>query len=495
MRFWPLIGAALLAFVAGGEHAAVADASPLPQMGNELREAMDAHEQRLREVGVSRGHCQVGLTFARDGRTILSAGEAARKLGFEVGDALQTLNGEPWAPGDDRAALFARMSKGDRLSVGVLRGEESKTVTGPCPHTSRESRRLLDDLVIVLLRDRPEECLGRLAKLDRQFGASADSLRIRWKCFERASQKGEWKRAEPGEYASAIRDEYVGWIEASSADEEGLAALGPDVAGVISTLTRAGQIGAATAIGGAYREATGEAPPQLADATPRPGATPPPQPGTTPPPPPPPLPGRGSVLNGSCFFVTPDGFVATNAHVIKGKSRIRVIDSAGKVFESKGERVDAANDLALLRVEAAGHAYLSLAPRGAASVGQPIFTMGYPATHILGREPKFTDGVISSLTGLENATNLMQISVPIQPGNSGGPVMNDRGQVVGIATSTAAIEVFLRATGSLPQNVNWAVKSEYLARLVDDAPPGQSAPARPEAIQLTSAAVCRVEAR
>jgi S1-C subfamily serine protease len=350
---------------------------------------------------------------------------------------------------------------------------------------------MIDDLVIVLLRDRPEECLGRLVKIDRQLGASADTLRMRWKCFERAFEKGEWKHGEPAEYASAMRDDYVRWIEAAAADPDDLEAIGPDVAGVVSTLTRAGQLGPATAIGGAFRQAAGASPPAIADAPPPSGATSPPVPSA----PPPPLPGRGSIFNGSCFFVTPDGVVATNAHVIKGKSNVRVIDSAGKVWASKGERLDPANDLALLRVETAGHAYLSLAPKDAVTIGQPVFTMGYPATQILGHEPKFTDGVISSLTGLENAANLMQISVPIQPGNSGGPVVNDRGQVVGIATSTAAVEVFLRATGSLPQNVNWAVKAEYLARLVDDPPAEQSAPGRSEAIRLTSEAVCRVEAR
>jgi len=232
MRVLSVIACALLVLAAAD--------SPLPEMANELRAAMDSHERRLSEAGTSLDHCQVGLTFAGDGRTIAAAGAAARKLGFEVGDALQALNGEPWEPGEGHDSTFEQAKKGDRISATVLRDDASRTVEGKCPHSARDSARLLDDLVIVMLRDRPEECLGRLQELDREFGASADSLRIRWKCFERAVAKGEWKRAQPGEYASSMRDEYVSWIEGVSADEESIEALRADVAGVVSTLTRAG---------------------------------------------------------------------------------------------------------------------------------------------------------------------------------------------------------------------------------------------------------------
>jgi S1-C subfamily serine protease len=469
---------------------AIAEPSRLPVMANELRAAMDAHERRLQKAGVAIDHCQVGLTFARDGHTIVAIGDAAARLGFAVGDRLEALGGERYAPRDDDTSAFARWSKGDRISATVKRGDASRSITGECPYSSRDSRRLLDDLVIVMLRDRPEECLAKLDPLDRQFGTSIDSLRVRWQCFERASEKGGWKRAKPDEYASALGDAYVQWIDSAAGDPETLEVLRPDVDGVVSSLTRAGQIGPATAISAAFRKAAGEASGPIVTPSPAPGPSP-----TAPPVPvPSPLPGR-NVFFGSCFFVTPDGFVATNAHVIEGKSTIRVIDSKGEVYETTGARRDPGNDLALLRVETSGHAYLSLAPAGVASVGQEIFTMGYPATSILGHAPKFTDGVISSLSGLDDAPNLMQVTVPIQPGNSGGPVVTDRGQVVGVATSTAAVEVFLRATGSLPQNVNWAVKAELLKPMIEHTPPARDAAGRTGAIELTTAAVCRVEAR
>ena len=86
------------------------------------------------------------------------------------------------------------------------------------------------------------------------------------------------------------------------------------------------------------------------------------------------------------------------------------------------------------------------------------------------------------------------MSVPVQPGNSGGPVVNVRGEVVGIVTATAAIEAFYAATGSLPQNINWASKSDY-AQLLFDAPNLEKrANDRAEAIEMTYAAICKVTA-
>ena len=77
---------------------------------------------------------------------------------------------------------------------------------------------------------------------------------------------------------------------------------------------------------------------------------------------------------------------------------------------------------------------------------------------ILGKEVKYTDGSISSLSGIQGDATFFQISVPVQPGNSGGSLVNQDGNGVGVVTAVAAVAEFYRATGSLPQNVNWAVK-------------------------------------
>lgn len=127
-------------------------------------------------------------------------------------------------------------------------------------------------------------------------------------------------------------------------------------------------------------------------------------------------------------------------------------------------------------------------------LGQKIFTIGYPVTDLLGVEPKYTDGSISSLTGLSDEAAFMQISVPTQPGNSGGPLMNEKGQVVGMITSGAAIEYFYNRTGTLPENINWAIKSPFIKPLIPQECPNQGGSKEIDAVERAKNSVCLIKA-
>jgi S1-C subfamily serine protease len=85
---------------------------------------------------------------------------------------------------------------------------------------------------------------------------------------------------------------------------------------------------------------------------------------------------------------------------------------------------------------------------------------------LLGQEPKVADGIINALSGIRDDAGFMQISIPIQPGNSGGPVVTEDGLLVGIVSSTASIAPFFERTGTIPQNVNWAVHSSLAVALL-----------------------------
>lgn len=202
--------------------------------------------------------------------------------------------------------------------------------------------------------------------------------------------------------------------------------------------------------------------------------------------------GASSMISGSCFVVSPDGKVITNAHVVSDAESILVRLNDGREMPARTSTVSRTTDLALLELDANNLEYISLSKPRTAALGMDVFTVGYPVTSILGEELKFTDGVISSLSGLGDEAAFMQVTVPLQPGNSGGPIVNDFGEVVGIATSTAAVSSFYRATGTIPQNVNWAVKSEY-ARLMFDQPVAQEPTSgREGAIERASKSSCRV---
>lgn len=194
---------------------------------------------------------------------------------------------------------------------------------------------------------------------------------------------------------------------------------------------------------------------------------------------------------GSCFAVSEDE-VITSHHVVAGASKITVKFQSGNARSAQVSQQSQSTDLAVLKIQGSTPAYLSLAKPRSLQVGQEIFTIGYPVAAVLGHEPKFTEGSVSALSGVGGDATFFQMSVPIQPGNSGGPVMNFEGQVVGIVAATAAVEAFYSNTGSLPQNVNWASKADY-ARLLFDVPEQRKqAVSRQEAIEMTMSALCEV---
>jgi len=202
--------------------------------------------------------------------------------------------------------------------------------------------------------------------------------------------------------------------------------------------------------------------------------------------------GASSTSSGTCFVVTPDGHAITNNHVVDGGREIKLRLSDGREFAAAVQSRSTSTDLALLKIDATELAYLSLGDARSERVGAEVFTVGYPVTAILGDDIKFTDGVISSLSGIGGEMAFMQITVPIQPGNSGGPLVNDNGNVVGVTTSTAAVGTFLKHAGTLPQNINWAVKAEYAALMFEQPPARPATTDRQQAIDRAIEAACRV---
>ena len=177
-------------------------------------------------------------------------------------------------------------------------------------------------------------------------------------------------------------------------------------------------------------------------------------------------PPRGA--RGGSGFVVGDR-IATNHHVIDGATRITVFLADGRSGGARVAGSDQAADLAVLQVD------LPTLPPGLplagteAPMGAEVFTLGFPLTSIMGANAKLSTGIVNSQTGLRDDPRTYQVSVPVQGGNSGGPLLNMRGEVVGIITSKLAAERVFRYTGDLPQNVNYAVKSSYLGPLLSSA--------------------------
>ncbi|HEY0879463.1 MAG TPA: serine protease [Zeimonas sp.] len=171
---------------------------------------------------------------------------------------------------------------------------------------------------------------------------------------------------------------------------------------------------------------------------------------------------RMRVSSGSGFYVTNDGYLVTNQHVVDGCERLARGDGTPLQLVA----VDAKNDLALLKgPSVADAARLRVAPD--AMQGEPVLTYGYPLQGVLSSSGQLGAGMVSALAGLRDHPGHLQIDVPVQPGNSGGPLLDRRGLVVGVVVAKLNALRVAQMTGDIPQNINFAVKLEPLKALLE----------------------------
>lgn len=168
--------------------------------------------------------------------------------------------------------------------------------------------------------------------------------------------------------------------------------------------------------------------------------------------------------SGTGFGITSNGLIITNSHVIKGATKISVRGIKGdfsKLYSAILLTEDKKNDLAIIQITDPSFVSLGSIPFTIATktsdVGSSVFALGYPLKAIMGDEIKLTNGIISSKSGYQGDVTSYQISVPLQPGNSGGPLFDANGNLVGVVNAKLTIG----------ENVSYAIKASYLTNLLD----------------------------
>lgn len=194
---------------------------------------------------------------------------------------------------------------------------------------------------------------------------------------------------------------------------------------------------------------------------------------------------------GTCFAVDPNGLVMTSFHVVEDAEKINVRFADGRKSDAEIVRSSSDTDLVVLKASLLTPDWLPLAKPSDVKVGTPAFTVGFPSPDMLGSEPKLTEGSVSALSGVEEST-MIQISIPIQGGNSGGPVIDYRGRVLGVVESMITSD----DDGTPMQLTNFA-RHVGVASLV--LPPKTRELARPpvtsreQAISVAMKAVCQIK--
>ncbi len=169
---------------------------------------------------------------------------------------------------------------------------------------------------------------------------------------------------------------------------------------------------------------------------------------------------------GTGFFINGDGHIVTNSHVIKGCASLTAVQESDSL-DTKVIFDDPRNDLALLKVDRQPKVFATFRGGRGIRTAEDILALGYPFQALLSDDLKITKGMVNSLAGLGNDTRMMQISAPVQPGNSGGPLLDHAGNVVGVVTSTMNAVKMAKHKGKIPQNVNFALKASLVRDMLD----------------------------
>jgi S1-C subfamily serine protease len=176
-----------------------------------------------------------------------------------------------------------------------------------------------------------------------------------------------------------------------------------------------------------------------------------------------------AAYSGTGFLFSAEDYVITNWHVVRGNNNIKVKFLNGENIKAKVALKDPQNDIAFLKLERQPQlppSDLKLGDSSKMKMGDEVFTIGYPVYWLLGKNPKYTKGEVNALSGIKDNPKVFQISVQIQPGNSGGPLFNSKGEVIGIMQAALDPKVAIGTYGTLPQNVNYAIKSRYISALL-----------------------------
>ncbi len=169
--------------------------------------------------------------------------------------------------------------------------------------------------------------------------------------------------------------------------------------------------------------------------------------------------------SGSGFAISSDGYIITNHHVVQGCQNVKV-RREGKSIPAEIVTFDPGNDLALLKADFSPPTVFPLS-RDKAELLQDVFVAGYPFGESISTTVKVTKGIVSSLTGVGNNFSNIQIDAALQPGNSGGPILDDRGNVIGVAVAKLDLLKTLEKHKAIPENTNFGIKTSVVRNMME----------------------------
>ncbi len=437
-----------------------------------LSKDADVLEARFNRDDFWNRPCSVGV-FVRSDGLILGLSDDAMHAGLRRGDQIASVDSQAFEDSIWFSDAMRQHATGDVVHFSVLRDGRTKETALECVDLAGIKQ--LDRALLAALRDADrDQCLQIIAELNGKWPANHARMAIEFDC----RYSGLTAKQAGAAGALALYTLERTYLEEVTKNRAAFEEAKPRVIENAQILRRAYyNYELADALEQKLKDAEAETYGGPGKALPAQTA--------------PAQHGKGS---GTGFAVSADGTILTCAHVVEGASDIVVVLADGSSHPAKVVQYSTQTDLAVLKIDAATPAYLQLASAASPKLGDKVFTIGFPAPTMLGNKPKYSEGSVAALSGIEDDAALMQISIPIQPGNSGGPVVDTHGRAVGIVEATAAIANFFKRSGTLPQNVNWAIKADYaLPLLAASGGVDTPTPANADVIDLVTKAVCFIQ--
>ncbi|MDP1749592.1 MAG: serine protease, partial [Reyranella sp.] len=175
---------------------------------------------------------------------------------------------------------------------------------------------------------------------------------------------------------------------------------------------------------------------------------------------------KAAASSGTGFFIAPNT-VVTNFHVVNGCVELRLRKNGGDLGPARVVATSRSDDLAALRASSPSKSFFKLRVGAPIKPAEPVLVFGYPLAEALSSAGNTTLGNVTALTGLRDDSRFIQISAAVQPGNSGGPAVDEAGRLMGVVVSKLNAVAIARITGDIPQNVNFAIKVTTLVNFLE----------------------------
>lgn len=401
--------------------------------------------------------CIWGVQFdGKDSNLITDLPLEHLKAGLQVGDRVIAISGNQFADNFDSLFKELLITRGQSSVWKIVRNNEEKSLTINCPVSRADYYRVVSEIFSLIKKDKPKECLKKINKSKSNFILNNQFWLLHSQCTRRLLAKKELSKEQ---YAYELYMRNVSLINENFSRYKlyqnkndiipKVERLEDALLASISFLNKYNHEHYAQNLEERFARRLSE----LNIKGDEKGGTK--------------LPNRSTptakpepISTGTAFYISKDGHLATNYHVIDGCSSIRHGDEELEVAAK-----DTVNDIAILKSKKSVTKFAQI------STSQPklsdkVRVYGYPLTSLLGESLSVTSGEVSSLSGFKGDFSQFTISAPIQPGNSGGPIVNDKNEVVGIVVSTLDNIALANQRGFTSQNVNFGIRATLMLNIL-----------------------------